>query len=165
MTKSMLFFIAVLIVALGARPVLAGDDRVYVGETSVPTAPNIGIVALHALCEADFKGARMCSSSDIIRNGVAVGAVLPATFAWLHPSLVAGSTVDFALDASGARGDVFGALSCNAFTSALPADVGLLLSDTGRIGGGDCLFNVPVACCRSSLTPSGVPSPPGGPPQ
>ncbi len=53
MTKSMLFFIAVLIVALGARPVLAGDGREYVGETSGSTAPNIGIIAMHDLCEAD----------------------------------------------------------------------------------------------------------------
>ena len=59
MSKSMLFFIAVLIVALGARPVLAGDGREYVGATSGSTAPNIGFTAMHDLCHADFPRAHM----------------------------------------------------------------------------------------------------------
>ena len=69
MTKSMLFFIAVLLVALGARSVLAADDREYVGETEATTVPNIGIITMHDLCNASFPAARMCSSSDIIRGG------------------------------------------------------------------------------------------------
>ena len=85
MSKSMLFFIAVLIVALGARPVLAGDGREYVGATSGSTAPNIGFTAMHDLCHADFPRARICLSSH--RISFATGVL-----ARLYPLPARGST-------------------------------------------------------------------------
>ncbi len=147
MTKSMLFFIAVLIVALGARPVLAGDGREYVGETSSSTAANIGIVSMHALCDLDFPGGRMCSSSDIIRNG-GVGAALPVGAAWVHPTLVVGTAVDFFLDASGVSSSRPGGLSCLSWGSISSNTNGLVLSRLGRLGSEiTCDKNLPVACC------------------
>ncbi len=147
MTKSMLFFIAVLIVALGARPVLAGDGREYVGETSSSTAPNIGIVSMHALCDLDFPGGRMCSSSDIIRNG-GVGAALPVRDAWVHPTLVVGTADDFFLDASGVSSSRPGGLSCLSWGSKSSKTNGLVLSRLGPLGSGiTCGNKLPVACC------------------
>ncbi len=158
MTKSMLFFIAVLMLALGARPVLAGEaGREYVGETTVMTLPNVGIMALHDLCDADFPGARMCSSSDIIRNG-GVGVALPAANAWLHPDLVTGDPVDFALDVSGTTSTDSYFLSCLSWSSLSEEHTGLTLTSTGRIEiapiittsptpGEGCNGSLPVACC------------------
>ena len=157
MTKSMLFFIAVLIVALGARPVLAGEEREYVGETTVTTLPNVGIITMHNLCDADFPGARMCSSSDIIRNG-GVGAALPAANAWLHPDLVTGDAGGFALDVSGTTATDAAFLSCLSWSFLSNAHTGLTLTSTGRIeiapiistlpiAGDGCDGSRPVACC------------------
>ena len=42
--------------------------REYIGSTSL-TLPDIGIMAMHAMCDAEFEGSRMCRSSDILRNG------------------------------------------------------------------------------------------------
>ncbi len=101
MFKYLLAFIAVLTVALGVQPVLAGDHRVYVGETPVTTLPGIGIVALHDLCDSEFPGARMCSTSEFMNNGVGEDAMLPVFAAWIRPSLVAGAADGFLLDESG----------------------------------------------------------------
>ena len=118
MPKSMLFFIAVLIVALGARSVLAGDGRDYVGETTVLTLPNVGIIAMHDLCDADFPGARICKSSDIIRNGGGMGATVPATAAWFIPSPVAVDSSGHVLDSSGAAPTILvGDYTCDLWTS------------------------------------------------
>ncbi len=146
MTKSMSFFIAVLIVALGARPVLAGDGREYVGETTVTTAPNIGVIAMHKLCKADFPGARMCLSSDIFRHG-GVGAALPVTGAWVHPSLVDVAGQQYPIDPNGNGILAFGILSCFARASVQPAVFGFSISSHGRRAPPECAGILPVACC------------------
>ncbi len=115
MTKFMLFFIAAFIVALGARPALAGDDREYVGETAATTVPNIGIITMHDLCNAAFPAARMCSSSDIIRGG-GVKADPPPREAWVSPSLVTGTAAGYVLDASGVT-SVKGSGNCGRWRS------------------------------------------------
>ena len=74
------FAVAVIIVAFGTQPILA-QGREFVGVTAVPTAPSVGILALHDLCAADFEDARMCSSIDIVRNGVRDGVPFPARLA------------------------------------------------------------------------------------
>ncbi len=145
MTKSMLFFIGVLIVALGARPVLAGDGREYVGETTVTTAPNIGKIAMHKLCKADFPGARICLSSDIFRHG-GVGAALPVTGAWVHPSSVHVAGQKYHLDPNGNGILAFG-ISCFARASVQPAVFGFSISSYGRLSPPECAGILPVACC------------------
>ncbi len=152
MTKSMLFFIAVLIVALGARPVLAGDGREYVGVTTDTTLPNVGIIALHDLCEADFPGSRMCSSSDIIRNG-GVGAALPPAGAWISPAIKPLISVGFALDLSGVSTTDTGYLACFSWISAGLGDEGVFIPRSLTTWRGQappvlCLQrHLPVACC------------------
>ncbi len=146
MTKSMLFFIAVLIVALGARSVLAGDDREYVGETEATTVPNIGIITMHDLCNASFPAARMCSSSDIIRGG-GVKADPPPREAWVSPSLVTGTTAGYVLDASGVT-SAKGTLSCSSWSSASSGLTGLVLTSWGWLSVATCnSTKVAVACC------------------
>ena len=146
MSKSMLFFIAVLIVALGARPVLAGDGREYVGATSGSTAPNIGFTAMHDLCHADFPRARICLSSDIFRHG-GVGAALPVTGAWVHRSLVNLPGQRYPLDPNGNGVLAFGILSCLARASVQPAVFGFSISSYGRLAPPECAGTLPVACC------------------
>ena len=146
MTKSMLFFIAVLIVALGARPVLAGDGREYVGETSSSIAPHVGYAAMHALCHLDFPGARICWSSDIFRHG-GVGAALPVTGAWVHPSLVDVAGQRYPLDPNGNGVLAFGILSCYARASVRPSVFGFSISSYGRRSPPECAGILPVACC------------------
>ncbi len=152
MTKSMLFFIAVLIVALGARPVLAGDGREYVGVTTDTTRPDVGIIALHDLCEADFPGSRMCSSSDIIRNG-GVGAALPPAGAWINPAPIPVTPVGFASDLSGAANTYPGSLACFSWISAGLGDKGEFIPRSLTTWRGQappvvCFQRLlPVACC------------------
>ena len=146
MAKSMLFFIAVLIVALGARSVLAADGREYVGETAAATTPNIGIIAIHNLCGAEFPGARMCSSSDIIHGG-GVKADPPPREAWVSPSLVTGTASGYVLDASGVS-SVKGTLSCSAWSSTSSGLTGLVLTSWGWLSVANCnATKVGVACC------------------
>ncbi len=146
MAKHMLFFIGVLIVALGARPVLAGDGREYVGETAAATTPNIGIIAMHDLCDASFPAARMCSSSDIIRGG-GVKADPPPAQAWVSPSLVTGTAAGYVLDASGVT-SAKGTLSCSAWSSASSGLTGLVLTAWGWLSVATCnSTKVGVACC------------------
>ncbi len=146
MTKSMLFFIAVLIVALGARSVLAGDGREYVGESAAATRANIGIVAMHDLCATSFPAARMCSSSDIIHSG-GVKADPPPSEAWVSPSLVTGTAAGYLLDASGIS-SVKGTLSCSAWSSRSAGLTGLVLSAWGWFSVATCNSSkVHVACC------------------
>ena len=146
MTKSMLFFIAVLTVALGARSVLAGDDREYVGETEATTVPNIGIMTMHDLCNASFPAARMCSSSDIIRSG-GVKADPPPQEAWVSPSLVTGAAAGYVLDASGVT-STKGTLSCSSWSSTSSSLTGLVLTSWGWLSVTTCnSTKVAVACC------------------
>ena len=150
MTKSMLFVIAVLIVALGARPVLGGDEREYVGETTVTTLPGVGIIALHDLCIADFPDARMCSSSDIIRNGARAGAALPVDSAWMTPTLVTVTATD-SFDASGLPSvGQAGILSCVAWTAVNAPNQGMVLDGgLGTFTRINCNNTRPVACCAA----------------
>ncbi len=146
MSRSMLFVIAVLIVALGARPVLAGDSREYVGETAATTSPSVGIMAMHVLCDADFPGARMCSSSDIIRNG-GLGAPLPASAAYVNPSLFGNPGGQIA-DVSGLQiGGAPGFLSCIAWTVTTMGFKALVIDSTGKYFEDDCSMERTIACC------------------
>ena len=85
MTKSMLFFIAVLSVVLGAWPVLAGDERAYADKTTVETFPVFGMIFMHNLCKELSPGLRMCSTADIVRNG-GEAFLLGGNNPWVHPS-------------------------------------------------------------------------------
>jgi len=148
MTKSMLFFIAVLIVMLGAGPALA-QDREYVGKTGT-TAPNVGIIALHDLCDVAFPGARMCLSGDIVSNGAREGAALPgAVGAWVSPILVVISPdPTFAFDIGGGGTDDSGTLTCEAWSTDTPAArQGLILTANGNLFPASCSTDRPVACC------------------
>ncbi len=152
MTKSMLFFIAVLIVALGARPVLAGDEKPLVAVTD-PTPPNIGVTGMHDLCKAQFPGTHWCSSWDIIRKGALAGA-LPPSAAWVHPD-IRGDTaeggdgdVQVSLDASGNVGESTGrSMTCNLWRSQTPAQRGLTITSAGNLEVTNCFIPRPVACC------------------
>ena len=128
MTKSILLLIAAIMLVLGASPILA-QDREFVGVTTVATPANVGILAMHEMCDADFPGARMCSSADILANG---GVGVPNNFGplvWLQPSLVAGDSAGFKLDASGvATTAVSASLSCFNWSVDFATVGGLVLS-------------------------------------
>lgn len=133
--------------ALAQSGGIAGDAREYVGETTVSTFPNLGIIALHDLCDADFPGARICSSSDIISNG-GVGAAAPATAAWVNPTLVGGHSTPFALVQSGVPSTVSaGFISCHAWSSTSSVDSGLIFNSDLTIGFARCDHRFPAACC------------------
>ncbi len=141
---------AVFAVALFAQPVLAHEEigREYVGETTVSTPPDIGLLALHELCDADFPGARMCSSSDIIRNGARASAQIPAGAAWVHPTLV-GQGSGLRLDASGQSASPSQTLSCAAWrlTAGKRATILLGAQPHPTISIALCTLSLPVACC------------------
>lgn len=162
MTKSMLFFVAVLIMALGARPVLAGDERQLVAVTTAETLPDIGVIGMHDMCWAEFPGTYFCSSSDIIRNGARVGA-LPSQepgAAWLHPSFRGFAAGDGSLFSEKvlARADrrirLRGAFySCFSWFTKNEDNFGLVIRYDGRIGETECVFRRPVACCGAPVNP------------
>ena len=143
MSKSILLLIAAIMLALGASPVLA-QDREFVGVTTVATPANVGILAMHKMCAAQFKGGRVCSSADILANG---GVDVPDFFGplvWLQPTLVAGDSTLFRLDASGV--DAMGSLSCFNWSVNNANVAGLVLSPS-RITASSCDNIYPVACC------------------
>ena len=148
MTKSMLFLITALTLALGASPVLA-QEREFVGVTTAATPANVGILAMHEMCDADFPSARMCSSADILANG---GIDAPAFFGplvWLNPTLVAGDSAGFKLDASGVSTTAVSAsLSCFNWSVDFASVGGLVLSPS-RITATSCDNSNKVACCSS----------------
>jgi hypothetical protein len=150
MTKSMLIVIAALMLAWGARPVLA-QQREFVGQTTSTTPANVGILALHAMCNAQISGARMCSTADILANG-GVGAP-PISgqppLLWINPSLVAGTEM-FQLDASGvgSAASLSGSLSCFNWSINLATVAGTILSQS-RITASSCDNEYAVACCSA----------------
>jgi hypothetical protein len=148
MTKSMLCLITSLMLALGAGPVLA-QQRAFVGQTATTTPANVGILALHAMCDAQISGARMCSTADILANG-GVGAP-PISgdppLLWINPSLVAGDAA-FQLDASGvgSGASASGSLSCFNWSVNFATVAGTTLSQS-RISASSCDNEYAVACC------------------
>ena len=154
MTKSMLFFIAVLIVALGARPVLAGDEREFLDRTATDISPIGGMLELHDLCKAEFPGTRMCSTSDIVRNG---GLIFPGgKSAWVHPSRVIERADGTSYDsASGQETEELGLLSCDGWrpTGVVNTKEGLVIQPNGEWGILTCNETQPVACCGVPLQP------------
>jgi hypothetical protein len=148
MTRSMLLLIAVLMLALGTGPVRA-QQREFVGHTTTTTPANVGILALHAMCDAQFKGARMCSTADILANG-GVGAP-PISgnppILWINPYLVAGTDA-FQLDASGvgSGSSLSGSLSCFNWSVDFASVAGTTLSQS-RISASSCDNQYAVACC------------------
>ncbi len=148
MTKYTSFLIAAI--TLGAGPVLA-QDKEFVGVTSTATPANIGILDMHEMCAAEFKGGRVCSSADILANG---GVGVPINFgplAWLQPTLVAGDSAGYKLDASGVGTHAVSgpqqSLSCFNWSVNF-ANVGGLVLSPGRITASSCDNVYPVACCR-----------------
>lgn len=148
MTKSMLIFSAVLIVALGTQPVLA-QEREFVGVTAASTKPDVGILVLHNLCATDFEGARMCSSIDIVRNGVRDGLPFPGASSWINPTGVSGSEVATYVDgASGVQTTLNGGLSCGGWRLDTTGQAGMVLSGALQtIAFTLCNNVIPVACC------------------
>ena len=137
--------------------------REYIGSTSL-TLPDIGIMAMHAMCDAEFEGSRMCRSSDILRNGGDMASLHDDWPAWVQPDLVAGAIHErpencshgdcSVLDASGVY--MWGynapaALSCHAWSSSSDNGTGLVLEPNGTFGQRECNENTPtgiqVACC------------------
>ena len=152
MTKSMLFFIAVLIVALGARPVLAGDEREFVDKTTLETFPNVGIIEMHDLCKAEFPGTHFCSTADIVRNG-GLAVNLPEFIgAWVHPSRVIerpdGSSYD---SVSGVATVATGNLSCSAWSTTTFDVRGMSLTSVATFTTVPCSVDLPVACCGTPV--------------
>ena len=171
MAKSMLFFIAVLIVALGARPVLAGDERTLVLVTTNTTPADIGVVGMHDMCDAELPGTHFCSSSDIIRNGALPGA-LPDDEAWVHPSIRGYAVLAegppellFVVDASGVASDgvLSGELSCRSWTDTFEGLRGLFIGSGGGFGRLPCDFELQVACCGEPINLHNFVFPPPGP--
>ncbi len=157
MIKSMLFFIAVLIVALGARPVLAGDEREYVDHTTILTPPDVGIIRMHDLCRAEFRktAPNMCSTGDIVRNG-GRAANLPVIPAWVHPSRViqreAAAVAFTSYDsASGASVGTTGLQSCFGWISANSNTQGMTLNANGKFSSSNCDIPRQVACCGPTV--------------
>lgn len=170
MTKSMLFLIAVLMVALGARAVLAGEEREYIGSTSVSTFPHIGIVALHELCKADFPDSHMCSSVDIVRNGSRFSPPFDASSSWVTPRIVLGdkpetegsTTNYFVVDISGTRLNnpaLGGYLSCNSWRGSASHSRGMRLGISGSLDHTSCFQSLPVACCAKLSPGISLPAP------
>ena len=151
MTKSMLFFIAVLIVALGARPGRAGDEREYVASTTQQQLPIVGIIEMHKRCKTEFPGTHFCSSFDINRNGGS--GALPAVNAWIQPDLrtnKGGLVMDASGITSGGSLGEAGGLSCSGWRTISPNSQGLVLNSQGMIEAVPCNFAPPiprVACC------------------
>ena len=162
MIKSMLFFVAVLIVALSVRPVMAGDEREYIDQTVAETPPDVGMIVLHNFCQAEFPGTHMCSTGDIVRNGGAIPGGKPA---WVHPSRVIERPESGSYDsASGVESPVGGFLSCNGWRSDGASDDGLVVTPDGSWGVLTCDGNVlPVACCGVPIpsSPFNLPRLPG----
>jgi len=151
MTKSGLVLITALMLALGARPVLA-QQRQFVGQTATTTSANAGILAMHAMCAAQFKDAVMCSTLDILTNGAAADAP-PISgdppLLWINPVLVAGDSAGFVLDASGVGTNVpFASLSCDTWSVDFANKGGTTLSQS-RISASSCDNKYAVACCRA----------------
>ena len=151
---AIVFAVAVLIVALGARPVLAGEEREYVGETTVSTLGNVGLQAMHNLCAADFKEARMCSSHDLIRNGASPLSTLPVLAAWMNPMVATHQReppANLAADISGvtsSKGPQ--GLSCAGWRLIAGELTGLaFIRSPVTISLARCDFPFPVACCSA----------------
>ena len=155
MIKSMLFFIAVLIVALGARPVLAGDEREFLDRTATDISPIGGMLELHDLCKAEFPGTRMCSTSDIVRNGGLID--LGAKSAWVHPSRAIERGESSSYDSASGIGSLNpGLLSCDGWRNSSVAanqKEGLVIQPNGEWGLLFCNETQPVACCGVPLPP------------
>ncbi len=152
------FAVAVLIVALGARPVLAGEEREYVGETTVSTLGNVGLQAMHDLCAKDFKEARMCSSYDLIRNGARPLSTLPVSAAWMNPMVATHQREpgggNLAADISGvtsSKGPQ--GLSCAGWRLIAGERTGLaFIRSPVTISLARCDHEFPVACCSLRKT-------------
>jgi hypothetical protein len=119
---------------------------------------------MHELCRAEIPGSRMCTSSDLVRNGASdaitsdLGALLPSG-GWVHPAAVVevmsdatGTNINTGIwldSVSGARssGDSRGMLSCYAWTTTGTQVRGLTIIPTGSLQEGTCGTARPVACC------------------
>jgi hypothetical protein len=149
--RSTLFLIAATILALGAGSVFA-QEREFVGVTTAATLPNVGILTLHEMCNADFPGSRMCSSADILANGGVGVSHDFGPLVWLQPTLVAGESGGWKLDASGVATHVVSGLqqSLSCFNWSVDfASVGGLVLSPGRISASSCDNSYPVACCSA----------------
>lgn len=145
MSKSFLSLFASVLIAFLAFPVVA-QDREVVGFTVATTdGDNNGFVGMHALCESEFPGSRMCTTADIVRNGLAQGLSVFAV-TWVHPSIQVFAPSGNAIDAiSGARPGT-SSISCTGWTDDDSELSGMTLTSEGFFPGG-CEQSRSVACC------------------
>lgn len=141
--------IASIFIIVGVSPVLA-QDRELVGMTVATTDGSTGgISAMHAMCRAEFEGSRMCSSSDLMRNGISASAQLPSSsVAWINPSNSAPDTRFAArgtVDTVSGTVSTVGTLNCSGWAFSIL--VGLTIDDGGEFAIENCSVSLPVACC------------------
>ena len=143
---SMVYLVAVVVLAVGPGAAWA-QQREFIGETTQATKASVGLLALHEMCSAQFPGARMCSAADILNNGAGASApVLFGPLIWLNPTLVAGDSAGFQLDASGVGSTT--SLSCHNWSVDFASVGGLVLSPS-RITASSCDNTYKVACCSA----------------
>jgi hypothetical protein len=160
MLKKMVFVFASIVLVFDVSFVEAQDRELVGFTTTSTTGSNQGIVGMHELCSLDFPGSRMCTTSDIVRNGVAPGVVLQR--GWVHPAAVVEVTAEGItgpnkgkwLDTvSGARSsfdDWRGMLSCFGWTTTGSLVGGLVIFPSGSLHEDPCSDSRPVACCAEA---------------
>lgn len=152
-------FVCICVIALFVCPVLA-QDRELVGVTSETTSGfGGGVAGMHERCKAEFPGTRMCSSSDIVRNGVSDALGLPLNnLAWVHPSREVPDTRFIStgiLDAvSGIPTTAGSTLSCGSWNNESSNNRGLIIGDDGTLSLLPCSATIAVACCALVAAPS-----------
>lgn len=154
MPKVFLFILASIALAFCVSPALA-QDRVLIGVTTATTTGDAdGIVGMHDLCETAFPGSRMCTSADIVRNGIDGDIVLPlSNSAWVQPSMVdaiaVGATFQIFDQVSGVTvagpSTPLGHLTCLWWLSE--SVTGMAIYQTGELGSSACSADNSVACC------------------
>ena len=142
---------------------LEAQDRELVGfTTTLTTGSNNGSIGMNDLCNSEVPGTRMCTTSDIVRNGVSDNVPRPLLRGWVHPAAVVEVTAEGTtgpnrgkwLDTvSGARSsyDAWrGMLSCYGWTATGSLIGGLAILPTGSLIEDPCSTPHPVACCAEA---------------
>ena len=168
MTKSMLSFIGMLMVALGVQPALAENRGENVGATSIMMINRSSGSSHCIICVRRSSQAHICmsASSDIILSGGVIG-LLPPDLAWIHPTIVGVGPEGGVVDACGRNSipERQNALSCSSWTDASPLHAGFSLTSTGALRpSASCLVEFPAACCAALkvipiIPPPDVPGP------
>jgi len=121
----------------------------FAGFSTATATMTTGRVGMHALCNAEFPGARICHAAEYLRADS--GAAVPAAGAWLDPSIDLNTFYDVA-GASPVFGRYTGTQSgghCSSWTSSLATSYGTVVQANGGISDvATCNVARRVACCQ-----------------